>query len=937
MPDEQTRKLFDEMLQKEEDASLSAVAPSQVATERSLGIPKRGETFEQRNYAGFPIDVTTGAPGLVRLGVSARDTEHDQLEYLSGIYGKNAARKSDTGEWLVKVVGDDGKPKEVLVNERGLTGRDVMSMAAYAPETVGAMIAIRGGRMIPGLGARKGVTGLIRDVAAEAVGQETAGAVKDFGLRIGSEQALDAPEIAARRLGNVPFDMTIGIALAGAGKVISKAITPLGKPTSIADIEAQEAGGRLGARVGQEMPQTIGEKTGSQAVRRVEATASKLPGSSKYFSDMLAEKTAWMRKTMNNILGIPEGAGPGDVIGTAEDIGEESVNHIRTKLTPMQEAIESSRNTVVKEANDKVLDELASATTPMRQMYPEKTGASVRQKVFNEREAFRAANRKNYGAVPGANDRIHTTPDLAMDAYTILDSLPTQKGGTEPSKLVPDNVVGFLKELASNPNESRSLVDLQTMRGEIDNEIASGQAVPNRQTKFLTEIRGAITKAIDSVVASDPKMKTAYEFANAEYKKNVGKFNDKYIARLFKDIDDGGAFVNDEDIVKNIGPTEFQSFKNVLGANSAEFTNLKRAIADEIYNSALLPGEQLVKGDALIKNLSDFYKKNRSVAEEIFGMKGSELQRLGEIIGAADPKLDADKLASLVRSGEPLSRSIEKLVGEQAKLDKVYRSQILKDIGERRIGEAFNAGEFVNRFYDTASRQEVESVMAQLADNPEAVQHLRQKLIEKVLFQAQRVAKASDPSALGRGDALLPPNSESLRSAIGSLDKRKNLEVVLGPDTYNALLDLGKVVRGSEVSEQAFKAAGGMVSGSQISELLHGGLLGYVNSYVRQKAAAIILSNPVTRWWASKGIMNQPLVVKGVKLAETKEGALMTTLIGSTPFLEAVTDEFGEGTAADQFLTALRRSINMYESTKTEKKPSTAKEQFDQRVFEAKP
>lgn len=935
MPDDFEKLLVDKMLELDEP-DLGSIGPTQSSVQSELGIPKRSETFEERNFRGAPLDVTSGVPGLVRLGVAARDTDEDQMAYLSGIYGPNKARKADTGEWIVRIPGEDGKDKDVLVNERGLSARDMFSMAAYAPDAIGAALAMRAGRMLPGIGKSKGVGGFARDVAAEAIGQETGGAVRDVAARAGVEgQPWNFQEIGERRLGNVPFDMAIGTGLGIIGKTASKLRTPLGPATDFVDVEGQQAARNLQDKYGVETPMSLGEKTGSPIFKRIEGTAGKLPGSSKYFSELTEAKTAAFRKIVNRIMGLPDTATPGTAIPNAEDIGQEAIEHIRTKLTPMQQAVESSRNQVLSQANQNVLDELSTATTPQRQMYPEKVGANIRQKVFDMREAFRAENRKNYGAIPGADVRAHVVPDLALESYAILDSLPTQKGGTEPSKLVPDNVVGFLRELASNPNEKRSLVDLQTMKGEIDNAIAEGQAIPNRQTKFLTQIKSELNKAIDTVVSSNPAMKAAYENANKSYSANVGKFKDRYIARLFKEIDEGGGFVNDEDIVRKIGPTEFQSFKNVLGATSKEFTELKRAIVDEIYNDSLMPGEQLVKGDALIKNLSDFYRKNRSVAEEILGTKVTELQRLGEILTSADAKIDADKLMKSLRSGEPLSRSVEKLVKEQAALDKAYRSQIVKDIGERRIGESFDAGEFINRFYDQASKPELESVMAQLADNPEVIEKLRRKAIEKLLFTAQRSAKAADPASLGRGDPFLPPNSQTLKTALGNPDKRERLQIILGKDTYDAITDLGKVVRSSEVNDQAFQSAGGIAAGMQLSNLLHGGVLGYASNYVKQKAAAIILSNNTLRKWAANGVMQTPFEVGGVRLADTRQGALITAMIGSTPFLEAVVDEFGEGTAASQFVSALKRSVNIFESQKAKNaKEPTEEELLDKRIFE---
>lgn len=939
MPDEDLDKLLsDKMAELDEPDLQSIQATTQQQTQQAMGVPRKGETFEQRNYSGLPIDVTSGAPGLVRLGLSARDTEEDQMEYLSGIYGPNSARRADTGEWIVKTQDEAGKPKELLINEQGFSGRDLMSMMAYAPETVGAILAMRAGRVMPSTGKLRGLKGFGRDVAAEAIGQEAGGALKDVGVRLLDERpGIDAGEIAERRIENLPFDMAMSAGLGAAGKVISKVRTPIGPATAIADVEGREGAQALAKETGVEIPMSIGEKTGSQVFKRIEATASQLPGSSKYYSELQEQKTGALRRIINRLMGLPDDVAPGEVIPNAEDIGTAAVSHIRSRLTPMQEAVEASRNQAVREANQKVLDELADATGAKRQMYPEKVGASIRQKVFDEREAFRELNRQNYGAIPGATDRIHITPDLAGESRKILEALP--KAGDAPSKMIPDNVVGYLRELADNPTQPRSLSDLQAMRSEIDNEIAAGEAIPGKQTKLLSQIRGELTKSINTVVTGNPKMKAAYDHANKVYADNVGKFKDKYVARLFRDIQEGGGFINDEDIVRKIGPTEFQSYKKILGARSKEFKALKRAIVDELYNDSLLPGEQLVNGDALIKNLSKFYKTNRSVAEEVLGTKGSELQRIGEVLSAVDSKIDAAKLSAALRSvdlGEQLSKTLQKLVKEQKVLDDAYRSKILRDIGENNLGADFDAGEFFNRFFGTSSKEELKSVMAQLADNPEIIEKLRRKAIERIMFGAQRSAKASDPSALGRGDPFLPPNSQTLKAALGDLDKHERMQIILGKKAYDSILNLAKVVRSSEVNEQAFRSAGGIGAGMQIGELFRGGVLGYTSNYVKQKVAAIVLASPKLRDWAANGVMQTPFEIRGRRLAETKQGALMTTLIGSTPFLQAASEEFGQGTAVNEFLTAIRRSINMFEADQSRKTEDSDEQLLEQKIFEIK-
>lgn len=962
MPDEDAKRLLDDAIrriQAEETNPASALPPTQ-ATQRELGVPVRKESFSERNFGGFPIDTSSGAPPWVRLGVSSRETKEEKLGFLNEIYGQNAARFADTGEILVKVIDPaNNQPKELLVNEEGVSGGDVAALAAYAPETLGAMLAIRGGRGIPGIGKMGGAKGFLRDVAAEAVGQETGGAAKDITIRATDETPVNLEEIAGRRVGNLPFDAAFGAAIGLGAKGVSRAITPMLGAKEVVDLEAKAGVQHLKENLGVEIPQSIGELTGGKIFKRLEATASMLPGSSKYFTDLLEKKTAAIRSVANKIMGLPEGG----TVPSAEAVGEQSVQAIRSKLTPVQQALESARGSVIKEANDTILKELESATVAERQIYPEKVGASIREAVFSKRESFRNQSRQNYEealSLPGGRDRVFETPSLADKAKKLISELPqkteraeeiaydaygnpitaTREGKTPSKEFVPESVVGKLRELASNPDEQRSLSDLIAMRSEVDNEIAAGEALPGRQTKYLSSIREAITGAIDEATSSGPpELKSAFEKANAYYKANVGQFKDKYVARLFREIDQGGGFVNDEDIIRNIGPTEYASFKKVLGESSPQFQQLRRAIVDELYNSSILPGEEVVSGKAFQKNLANFYKKNRSIAEDILGPRGVNLQRMGEILDAVDSKIDVAKLSAAVKAGEPVDDAAKRLVGEQKKLDELYRSKLVKEIGEGRVGEDFNSADFVNRFMDSGSPKEIQSVMAQLADRPEVVEDLRRKVIQRVMFEAQRRAKSTDPASLGLGDPLLPPNSESLRQAIGDVDKRGNLQTIIGRDAYDNLMALAKVVRGSESTEAAFRSAGGLSAGTQLSKLMHGGVLGYTSNYIKQKFAAIVLASPILRTWVSNATMQTPLTIGGKTLANTKDAALVTTLIGSTPFIEAVVDEMGEGTKAQAFIEALRKSTIIHDQqTEIRGKRATQQDEarrlLNQKVFQ---
>src|SRR6185436_18876580 len=186
----------------------------------------------------------------------------------------------------------------------------------------------------------------------------------------------------------------------------------------------------------------------------------------------------------------------------------------------------------------------------------------------------------------------------------------------------------------------------------------------------------------------------------------VQPFKEKNVAKLFKDRETG-AFVQDEDLVRNIGPTEYQSYKSFFGPQSQEFTALKRALVDN-----LLPGDELINAKQFLGNLRGFIQKNRSVAEDILGPETTRrLQAIGgkmEQVQAGD-LIERDDIVNLLVGAKKnkLLSSLDELVGAQRKLNETYKSQIIKDIADKKLGERFDSTEFVNRLWDTASPNEI--------------------------------------------------------------------------------------------------------------------------------------------------------------------------------------------------------------------------------------
>jgi hypothetical protein len=871
-------------------------------------VPK--PTFAQRNNRGLPIDETVGAPTLVRFGTALREKPEEKIAYLEGVYGRGNVRLADDGQPLVTTVDPATKQaKEITINEQGLTLKDIGTMAAYAPEFVGAAAGTGvAGKLLskaPGWLRALGMMG------GEAIGQETAGGLKELAV---SEEPPDLATLARERAANVPVDMTISALMAGAGTVLRRGAAPFGGSATPERMVGVQAAKEM------QVPLSLAEETGSSILGRVESTMGRLPGSSKYFEGLKQQKTERFKQIQAEMLGLKPGQTLAD-LPSDEAVGEQAIATIRTRLAPRQADLTTAQLATQTQINEEILNTLAKQTGPVRQLHAERVGGPIRTRAFAERKAFTDEADRRYTALydlPGGRERILKAPGLADNAKQLLAELPPEK---VQAGFVPTGIAGRLQTLADTAEDAFSLRDLVGMRTEVANMIAEGQAIPGKKTHYLNEMRKILTEAINEAAdsAPTPQLKTAWKDANDFYAKGAPRFEEGNIARLFRDIE-SRAFVKDEDIVKGIGPSEYASFKKFLGEASPEFMSLKRALADEVYQSATLPGSELVEGQAFARSLHNFYEKNRSVAEDIFGLKEGKvagtLTRLGQAMEAT-AKLDRKGLES-VMSGQPrgIARALRNLADEQKRLDNEYRSKIVRDIAENKLGADFDADQFVNRFYDTANKSEVQSIMAQLNDEPEVLERLRKKVIEKIFYRAQRAIADADPSRLGRGELFRPGASPTLERVFGEEANKEKLQLILGNKTYKDFVNTAKVLRLGERSEAAFAGAGGLQAGMQVSGMLTGGVFEYASDFAKQFIGKTIYSNPAFRYWFSR---------RG--LSPANDARLAAAMIASTPFIEAVEREFGPE-QTEGVLGSLQQSIGRWEQAQ----PSPAEAEAEKRT-----
>lgn len=884
--------------------------------------------FIKRNSIGLPIDLSKEASSWIKFRAAALPNEQDRLSYLNRelreafpeFYGRDMpARLTDTGDILMRVPDESGKAVEIPLNKPGITGSDVTALAAHAPETAAALAGAVFAKRLP-MGERfpKLAASVYSSVAAPI-----AGAAEDAISRGTSGVEIQPGEIAGRRATEVPINLAMDAGFVGLHTLGRKLISPFAvtKPGEIGH-ELREGAQHYKDEFGMDFPMTVGEITQSPLVLRTEAAMARLPGASKTMEESKQAKKEFFETAQEKIAGAKRADIP-----TEQEVGEQAVGALRRKLEPLQSSVTSQREALFDALSSRLEQRMDELTGEAQQVFTERVGAGVRAKALGMWDTLQEQAAQKYEelyAMAGGTEKVLSAPAAAKEAREFLKKLPSKKitsaeegrafdaYGNPISKsvdvtrterfdsVIPKQVIAVLDDLTELKGAKVSLKDLVGARSALDDLIAKDRGgLPDVKLRELTGARGLFTKAINEAAESskDPALASTWKGINDWYATQVKKFDPATIQKLFVKSDKPG-HVLDEDIVRNLKPSEYLQLKEFLGPTSSEFRVLRRSVVDQMMSGARQPGGR-IDGKAFQRDLVNLWRDKRAIYDDIFPKGETErltgiAQVLSEVPkeGTALPSsVDSLKLANALTSTEgTLKNRLLRLAQSEKKLETEYRSDILKKIGEGKLNPlSFEAGKFVDMVYSSPNvgPEHMAKLMAELADTPDIQQALKQKVIERVFFDAQRLVKSVDASRLGIGEPLRPANSSALERAFGTDDQRKKLEVIIGPKAMNDIAQLGKLLRSSEISESSFASMGTLASGAFIAGMIKEGPLAYSVEWLKQKFAAILISTPALKQYA------QNLWATKTPFRQIFSDNTAIAVIGSVPFQQALIREYG--------------------------------------------
>lgn len=895
---------------------VNRLAPEAVPSREELRAQERAAPVI--NAPEMTADISTGE----RASLALRSSPEAKVSFLENIVGKGKVRQNEGGDFEVliepggeRAPGAMSKPTWMSVDELGISSKDLADTTGGAIEMLGGLVAALATRG-RSLTSPTGLGRWFWNVGVPTAGSQAAGAATDVGITLKDKGTItpeDVSQITDERLQRGAMEAAFGTGIAG----LAKLARPFGADIADVRLQLRDAAKYFADKGVAVYEPTAAELTGSSLIGRMEAHVEKSVGGAGPLQG-LAEKNLEALRSIQRYMMGESGL-------SEEEVGYDLVNTVMRRVNQAENAVAVARKTGEQTAASDIITTVGRLTTPERQLYERAVGQGVRERVIALRDAAKARADELFAEVKaqeGGQGRVLDASGLQAKLRGILKDLPGARvtGERESGlldqfgnastrevtedvtleKSAPSNIVGRIREFVDLENPQMSLQDLQGMRRDIYDDIASGEGVPGLGTRYLSQIGDAITRSIDEEISKIPggNLKRSLERANEWYKTKVVPFNRQGVTELFKRDDEPG-FVGDIGLVNRVvsNPDQWTLIKETLGQNSNEFVRLRRLVADRIIENSTIDGKDLISGDKLINNINAFAKQpgNRELAEDVFGSKEhlNSLVTLGKQLKLfQDKEFSAEQAAEILSNTRVRIREIEAFSRANEVLKREYANKIKRDMADGVLNGNLNPGNFVNRFVlnDGVKLDDLKTVLGQL--NEQQLQRVRGKTVEALLNKASPNVAPEDIGRAASGDASRRISASALFNQVSKTSEQERLKAILGEEGFTDFTNYLKLESGKQAKEQAFASAGGISAGFQIQNLLSLGMEKFLPKAAWNNFVSRVLANRQFRTWMGA--------------VESKEmPAFIATMTASAPFIKDVVDEMGEE-AGITYLVSIR-------------------------------
>lgn len=832
---------------------LSFTVGGERVADPSTSLATEQDIERARERYGDNVNLTEGAPLLDRIATSfMRDTK-DRITYYKSQYGDDAVRvaQDENGEDILIIRKPNGE--EILVDEVGMSQRDMADMAGYLPEVVGTFVgAGLAGRFGGGL-VRKKVMKYILEAAGASAAAQTTGAAQDAIVRVSVGNDIDVPEIAFERgkraAHDFAADMIMGagirVAKRGGNFMLNPARTLKSSYAGVRDMATQSADKIYKLTRGEvDIPLDPATMTESDFVSRMQSFILNMPGGSA-LKDLIDKQKDSLRDVYKYLAGNAEDL-------TSFQTGRNVIQVLENKVDNLGQYKEVVRNKVVDSGVrnlNKIYDN-ASVGRFGKGTYRETVGQAIRDEARLQRRLFKDESNKLFSLAENTAEM--RGPIFDMTGFKAVAEQLYQKGlkdvesgGTIDEVLSP-TVKKFI-DIARKSDNKVNYLEIKDLRGTLNDAFAQDSALGDYTNRQLSQLSETLTASV-SEAGGNKEVQKALRAANTFYSKHAKKFQTNLFEKIHKDPRKGG--IANADLASSLikGRSEnYDELMELMGHSPDAQNLIKRTVVNDLIER--FSDGNTVNASEMLRFISDPEKANRKVIDDVFGKKKftqlkQELKLLEKV---NDPRVKSSDLEDLIASGNVSRARVEKLIKARKQEESVYRNTIIKQVLDGDV-DAFNPQEFVDKALVSGNVDELGKVM-QMIRGTQAEVDFKRKVIQKYFYSA---AKKEDPEDFAKAGVLIDPNrmKQLLKGDKGGIkDAKQKLETILSEEEMDLFNNLVNVSAATGVSSRTGKVAGGLAAGGLINSMITSGPLRTMTSTVKYAFAAHMITNPVTLQW----------------------------------------------------------------------------------------
>lgn len=853
-------------------------------------LPSYLEEAKYKTLQSQGVDIESGGDASTRMELSFTPKERKD-EVLNEAFPLGW-RQTDLGI-VAKVPSKEKgeKPREVLLDERGFSFKDLADAAGSTPEILGAFGGA--GAALASLPATATAGGLGMGVVAlaSALGGQAGGGVFD-GIQIMQTGGFDVSDKEDRKMLNrivrergigVATDMFLDIGtvsgLKGLGAVGRKAAAPfaenMNEPGQKGIINAAD---RLGVRL---MPS---ERTGASSVARAEAIGEKIPGSTGVFEELRNQGSRDVNEISERMTQRKL---------TSEEVGER-ISEESTRQLREGEATAGELRTQAQRTLEKEIRSFADKMYRDGSVTPDEAGHMVRLELQRQKEQFDARQemmenevQRSLNELPEEKRKFVPTDEIKARVQEIKDSLPQERqlsidgegNLVETEKEINEMIPGGLRPIINGVEKLEENVtpgQLRSMRARISEAINGSDAISSYSQGLLKSLETSMTRALERGVKKAPSkdVRQAMQDALKHYRENVDKFRGETVNKAFRNPGERGAAENRQllpELILNGRGEEARRLMEVLGPKSEAARASRRAAFEEILSRSR---DQVQDLDAIDPQrlVTELDKLGRQGRKALFREQGEfpVLQRARKLAA----RYNYISPEAFKTQGDP-SDPVEMLKRAQRieeDLRKQFHTRVFKRFLKGEVDEsAMSPSKFVRFSLNNASSNEIKTMMDRL--EPETAREYQKAVITQLLHRASKEFQDAQDAArfidsegkqAGFGERL---NAQLQRYSDDPEDSFRKLRTIMNYKTagelrgespqrgarqpFDVVKDLAKVQTARSRRAESAKAAGGLIGGSILSNLLSANFRS-VPQLVKYRVMAELLTRPTTRRWLTR-------------------------------------------------------------------------------------